>query len=121
MSRAVGTLGLPRAARLRQANEIQAVFQKGRREERRAFVLLWVPSRGAGRMGFAVSRQIRSAVLRNRAKRRLREAYRTLGSARPRGVDAMLVARAWALEAPLAELRVDIARALGAASGNAGG
>lgn len=82
-------------------------------------MLLWVPSRGPGRAGFAVSRQIRGSVLRNRAKRRLREAYRTLGAARARGADVMFVARAWALEAPLAELRVDMSRALAAINGRA--
>ena len=120
MSRAVGKFGLPRTARLRQANEIQAVFQAGRREERRAFVLLWVPCPGPGRVGFAVSRQIRGATRRNRARRRLREAYRGLGQAQAPGMNAVFVARAWALEAPLAELRSDMSRVLAEASRSAG-
>lgn len=121
MSRTVGTFGLPRTARLRQANEIQAVFATGQRVERRAFVLLWVPSRGSGRAGFTVSRQIRGAVRRNRARRRLREAYRAIGPAgRACGVHAVFIARGWALEAPLAELRGDMERALGVARGSAG-
>ena len=41
---------------------------------------LWVPRRGPARAGFAVSRQIRGAVRRNRARRRLRAAYRGLGA-----------------------------------------
>jgi len=121
VSRAVGPFGLPRSARLRQANEIQAVFAGGQRVERRAFVLLWVPSRGAGRAGFTVSRQIRGAVRRNRARRRLREAYRSIGPAgRGRGVEAVFIARRWALDVPLAELRGDMERALGAVRGSAG-
>ncbi len=108
---AVGAFGLARAARLRRAAEIQEVFQQGRREERRAFVLLWVPRSGLARVGFAVSRQIRGAVRRNRARRRLRAAYRALGSAKLRGVDAVFVARGWALDAPLDELRDEMARA----------
>ena len=83
-------------------------------------MLLWVPCRGVGRVGFAVSRQIRGAVRRNRARRRLREAYRGLGPAQMRGVDAVFVARAWALEAPISELRAEMARAHAAASKNAG-
>lgn len=120
MSRAIRALGLPRDARLRHASEIQAVFQQGRREERRAFVLLWVPRPGPARAGFAVSRQIRIAVRRNRARRRLREAYRGLGAARPRGVNAVFVARAWALDAPMDELRIEIGRALAAVVRSAG-
>jgi hypothetical protein len=49
----------------------------------------------------------------------MREAYRALGAARARGVDAMFVARAWALNAPLDELRADMSRALGLATGSA--
>ena len=120
MSKGVGELGLPRSARLRHASEIQAVFLHGRREERRAFVLLWVPRGGPARTGFAVSRQIRGAVRRNRARRRLREAYRGLGPAQMRGLDAVFVARAWALEAPMSELRAEIAGAHAAATRNAG-
>jgi ribonuclease P protein component len=120
MSRAVTAFGLPRTARLRQANDIQAVFQAGRREERRAFVLLWVPRPGSGRAGFAVSRQIRGAVQRNRARRRLREAYRTLGPSRAIGVDAVFVARARALQASIADLQSDMRQALERAHRSAG-
>ena len=121
MSRTAGALGLPRDARLRRSSEIQVVFQQGRREERRAFVLLWVPRRGPARAGFAVSRQIRGAVRRNRARRRLRAAYRGLGPTNLRGLDAVFVARAWALEAPLDELRTEMAHAHAAAYRSAGG
>ena len=83
-------------------------------------MFLWAPRDGPSRVGFAVSRQIRGAVRRNRARRRLRAAYRGLGPAKLRGVDTVFVARAWALEAPLGELRAEMARAHAAASRNAG-
>jgi ribonuclease P protein component len=83
-------------------------------------VLLWVPRAGPGRAGFAVSRHIRGAVRRNRARRRLRAAYRGLEPVKLRGVDVVFVARAWALEAPLDELRGEMARAHAAASRSAG-
>ena len=118
MSRAVAPLGLPRAARLRHANDIQTVFQHGRREETRHFVLLWILRPGPGRVGFAVSRQVRGAVRRNRARRRLREAYRRLG--RRQGLDAVFVARARTLDATLDELGAEMARALASASRSAG-
>ena len=59
-----------------------------------------------------MSRQIRGAVRRNRARRRLREAYRTLGSARAIEVDVVFVARAWALQASIADLQSDMRQAL---------
>ena len=51
------------------------VFQRGSRHERGSFVVLWRPAKGR-RVGFAVSRQLRGAARRNRARRRIREAYR---------------------------------------------
>ena len=113
---AVGAYSLPRDARLTKPSDIQTVFQHGRREERRAFVLLWRPRAGAARAGFAASRQIRGAVNRNRAKRRLREAYRRL-VARPGGLDLVFVARAAVLAADAAELEREVARALAATAG----
>jgi len=77
-------------------------------------VLLWRARAGDTRAAFAVSRQIRGAVSRNRAKRRLREAYRRQ-PARPPGIDAVFVARAAALEMPETELEREIAAALAAA------
>jgi len=82
-------------------------------------VLLWVPCQGPGRAGFAVSRQIRGAAPRNRAKRRLREAYRCLGQAPAPGMNLVFVARTWALEAPLGELRTEMSRVLAEAGGSA--
>jgi ribonuclease P protein component len=112
---AVGAYRLSRDARLTKPSDIQTVFQDGRREERRAFVLLWRPRTGAARAGFAVSRQIRGAVDRNRGKRRLREAYRRL-AARPAGLDLVFVARAAALAVDAAELEREMAHALAAAA-----
>jgi ribonuclease P protein component len=88
--------------------------------ECRAFVLLWVSRSGPARAGFAVSRQIRGAVHRNRARRRLRAAYRRLRPASLRGLDVVFVARAWALEVPFEELRVEMMSAHLAASQTAG-
>ena len=89
--------------------------------ERRGFVLLWVPCSGPARAGFAVSRQIRGAVRRNRARRRLREAYRELGPENLRGLITVFVGRPWVLEAPLGELRAEMASAHAAARRDAGG
>lgn len=79
-------------------------------------VVLW---RAAGpeaprRAGFAVSRQIRGAVARNRARRRLREAYRASRSAAPAHVDIVVIARAAALTAPMTKLSTEMQRALSA-------
>jgi ribonuclease P protein component len=43
-------------------------------------------------------------VRRNRARRRLREAYRVARDTAPPGIDAVVIARARALETPLTDL-----------------
>jgi ribonuclease P protein component len=107
-------LSLPRRARLRRAAEIQAVFQRGNRDERRSFVLLWL-RRGAGqhRAGFAVSRRVGGAVDRNRARRRLREAYRRLQERFPEGIDVVFIGRSLVLTLPFPELLEEMRRAVG--------
>lgn len=58
---------------------------------------------GHPRFGFAVSRKVGNAVVRNKVKRRLREVFR---HARPLvdGVDVMVLARPEAARATLVEL-----------------
>ena len=64
-------------------------------------------------LGFTVTRKIGNAVVRNRARRRLREAVRPLlpGPA-PQGHDLVLVARPRAVDQPFAALQADLAAAL---------
>jgi ribonuclease P protein component len=119
VSTSPAALGLPRGARLRRATEFQAVFQYGRRLERPGFVALW-RSAERRRAGFAVSRQLRGAVTRNRARRRLREAYRQVQALMPCDVELVLVARASAATRKLPDLVEDmrwLADNLGGAAG----
>ena len=102
----------PRHERLRQAGDIQAVFQRGKREEQPGFVALWRVGKRGRRAGFAVSRQVRSAVSRNRARRRLREAYRHHRLALPDDVEVVFVARPASLSRTFSELMEDMERAI---------
>ncbi len=62
------------------------------------------------RAGFAVSRQVRGAAQRNRARRRIREAYRQVRELIPADVGLVVVARASAATRPFAELVEDMRR-----------
>jgi len=66
------------------------------------------------RFGFTVTKKIGGAVVRNRVRRRLKEAVRALapGLARP-GHDYVLIARAGAYSCPFALLQRDLAVAFG--------
>jgi ribonuclease P protein component len=81
------------------------------------FVLLVRP-RGDGdpamRVGFTVTKKIGNAVIRNRMKRRLRALVRELlPDAGLRGADHVLIGRQGGIERPFAQLRAELARALG--------
>jgi ribonuclease P protein component len=106
---AQAALSLPRGERLRRAAEFQAVFQHGTRHERPSFVALWQRA-GERRVGFAVSRQVRGAVARNRVRRRIREAYRQMRAAMPGDVAIVIVARPSAETRTFPELVEDMRR-----------
>jgi ribonuclease P protein component len=105
---------LPRRERLTGNRDFQAVFQQGARIERPSLIVLWKESDRARRVGFAVSRQMRSAVKRNRVRRRLREAYRVARGAEPTPGDLVIVARRPALTGPFEAIVRDLSGALGA-------
>ena len=119
-------LTLPRGERLRRSAEFQAVFQHGSRLERPSFVALWRRAE-TRRAGFAVSRQLRGAAKRNRARRRVREAYRQVRASIAPDVELVVVARPSAARRPFPELVEDMRRlaenlaraARGAAEGQA--
>ena len=62
------------------------------------------------RVGFAVSRQIRGAVARNRVRRRIREAYRQARASMPLDVAVIIVARPSAATRAFPELVEDMRR-----------
>lgn len=108
-----GHTTLPRGERLRAHREIQALFRDGARLESARFVLLWSRSPGPRRAGVVASRRLGGSVQRNRARRRLREAYRRgKGLLPPAGISLLFVARPRALEGPFAELVAEVAERL---------
>ncbi len=100
--------------------EFGRVYREGRRFSGAAVVLYVRPTEGRRRVGITTGRRFGAAVVRNRAKRRLREAFRRLeGRLRDHG-DLVLVARAPALTAPFDAIVSEVER-LCAASQMLGG
>ncbi len=104
--------GVPRSERLSERQAFQAVFKHGKRVERPSLVMIWRGWDGPRQVGFAVSRQVRGAVRRNRAKRRLREAYRASRQGLPVGLQLVCVAREAAAEGPYQVLQRDMQEVL---------
>jgi len=80
-------------------------------------IVLWRATDEPRRAGFAVSRQIRGAVQRNRARRRLREAYRAMRSAAPTHAALVIIGRPAALRQPFSALTGEMRGALAAIPG----
>lgn len=83
---------MPKALRLTKAKDFAAVRLEGRSWSDRVLVLVSRPnSLEASRVGLSVGRRIGNAVVRNKAKRRLREAVRLTPI--DEGWDLVLIAR----------------------------
>lgn len=100
--------------RLRRRQDFQRVLGSPRLYSGRTLVAFAVPAPADTRVGVTVSRQVRGAVRRNRARRRLREMARLVLLAddsplRARGInyDVVVIARPAALQGAFGELLED--------------
>ena len=78
----------PRSRRLRGGDFARIYRQRCSASDRKLTVYA---AAGRGRLGLSVSRKCGSAVLRNRIKRLIREAYRLNRAALPQDVDLVVV------------------------------
>ncbi len=103
------------AERLKRRAEFLRVASKGRKAAVHGLVLqaLARDDPGPARIGFTVTKKVGNAVVRNRTKRRLREAARLLLSTAPvQGVDLVLIGRDTTRSRPFTLLIDDLRRAL---------
>ncbi|MGL4942031.1 MAG: ribonuclease P protein component [Thermoguttaceae bacterium] len=84
-------MSLPRTQRLRKTRQFQDVRGARCRATDDVLVVFGrTNSLGVYRLGLAVSRKIGNAVVRNRWKRVIREAVRSLGKPASRGIDLVV-------------------------------
>ena len=98
---------LPTEQRLKNASDFMTVFSTGRRWVGRAVVLTVARGNpGNSRFGFAVSKRVGNAVVRNLIKRRLREVLRNV-TVKP-GRDVVVSARPLLADVTFKELNFEV-------------
>jgi ribonuclease P protein component len=111
---------MKRRIRLRRHGDFQAAISGKRFYSGRALIAFAVPSdRDESRVGVSVSRQVKSSVDRNRARRRLRELVRARWFSADSPLtavgiryDVVLIARPAALEIAFADLAAEAEQAV---------
>ncbi len=100
--------------RLKRRAEFVRVARQGRKAALPGLVLQALPRQdGPARIGFTVTKKVGNAVVRNRTRRRLKEAARLTLQARPvAGVDLVVIGRDATRARPFASLVDDLRRAL---------
>jgi ribonuclease P protein component len=106
---------LPEPVRLTRRAEFLHAAAKGRKAPMPGLVLQVLPRNDNGpvRLGFTVTKKIGNAVIRNRTRRRLKEAARLVLAQHPvSGVDLVLIGREGTARRDFVTLQDDLRRAL---------
>src|SRR3989442_8857918 len=95
-----------REQRIRRRAEYQQIYERGTRIRSRFSTVFILPNdKGITRLGVAATRKLGGAVVRNRAKRLVREVFRRSGIAP--GFDIIVVPRRELLDTTLVALETD--------------
>lgn len=109
-----GKLSLPRERRIKQGRDFARTRNTGKRIANGCLVANWVelPEGAASRVGVIASRKVGESVVRSRARRLLREAFRLHQFELKQPVDVVLVARPSIVGKSFGEVEKDFLTAL---------
>ncbi|HYG25051.1 MAG TPA: ribonuclease P protein component [Verrucomicrobiae bacterium] len=109
MAAASQPLTFTRAMRIKQGRDFSRIRQQGQRVVHGCLIANWhkMPAGAQPRLGLVTSAKIGNAVVRNRARRLMREAFRLHQHDLLGPVDLVLVARASIVGKPLASVEKD--------------
>jgi len=125
MSTPPPTFGFPQTLRLKTPAQFKAVYDR-KKSVSDGLLVVYAAANGLPhpRVGLSVSRKVGNAVVRNRWKRLLREAFRLSQHTLPAGLDFILIPRSGQTEpalepliASLTKLTADAARRVGKPEG----
>ena len=103
---------MKKAVTIKENRTFRRIYSKGRSAVTPYLVLYCRPNgRRHNRLGVTVSTKLGCAVVRNRARRRLREVYRLAQPELRQGYDVVLVARSRSVSGPYAKLTAAFSRA----------
>ena len=107
-------LGFARSQRLKQGRDFARARQEGQRVVLGCLIANWrrLPADATTRLGVVTSKKIGGAVVRNRARRLMREAFRVHQQELTPPVDLVLVARQSIAGRGLAEVEKDFLAAM---------
>ncbi|MGZ4819898.1 MAG: ribonuclease P protein component [Terriglobales bacterium] len=112
----------PRSVRLLRHADFERVYKQGRRHFAAHMTVFYLPRRdgdGGTRVGFTVGKVLGGAVVRNRMKRRLREAVRLHGMI-PAAMDVVINPKKSLLTAAFVDVQREIRRAFDVINKSAG-
>lgn len=109
----IADLRFPPSLRLRKRAEFDRVYQGGERHSSANMTVIFIAStgRGGARIGFTAGKVLGGAVVRNRIRRRLREAVRRHLPELRAPADIVFHPRKSALRAEFSQLEAEVTRA----------
>jgi ribonuclease P protein component len=107
-------LTFPKSRRLYQRRDFVEVRDQGRRLAQGCMVINWMPAKPGKpwRLGIITTKALGPAVVRNRARRRIREAFRLNQGLLAHSADIVLIARSSIRNLDAARVTEDLVRAL---------
>jgi ribonuclease P protein component len=98
---------------LKKSSQFSEVYKHSKSTATRFVVMYYKPNQlGVNRVGFSVSKKVGKSVVRNRAKRLIKEAYRLNASKAGTGYDLVFIARVRIVEAAFSDVEKSVRRLL---------